>query len=257
MAIADMPRDMFRSRTKSTTITNPEARSSSPEEGSLTAAGSAPVSAMTSRDDVSQVSQGSPARDAEGTRSTDPNRSRSLTTLSQGSESQRSLPDTVSMVTSAETAQTSSSERPQPRASRARMKEAFANRDSSPVGYGIDAAMGASRGVGRIVSTGVKSPMNFCLGLAKGFRNVPKLYNDETIRPVEKVTDIPSGIKIASKEFGLGLYDGISGLVTQPIRGASKDGAAGLVKGFGKGIGGIVTKPAAGKSLAISKATYY
>ena len=99
----------------------------------------------------------------------------------------------------------------------------------------------------RIVTTGVKSPMNFCLGLAKGFRNVPKLYNDETVRPTEKVTGLASGVKVAGKEFGLGLYDGISGLVTQPLKGAEKEGGIGFVKGFGKGVSGIIMKPAAGK----------
>lgn len=90
--------------------------------------------------------------------------------------------------------------------------------------------------------------MNFCLGLAKGFRNAPRLYNDDTVRQPEKVTDLGSGIKVASKEFGYGLFDGISGLVTQPMRAVEKEGPGGFVKGFAKGIGGIVMKPAAGKS---------
>lgn len=89
--------------------------------------------------------------------------------------------------------------------------------------------------------------MNFCLGCAKGFRNIPRLYNDDTVRPIEKVTDLSSGIKVAGREFGYGLFDGISGLVTQPYRGAEKEGAGGLLKGFGKGIGGLLTKPVAGK----------
>ncbi|RDA86396.1 hypothetical protein CP532_6471 [Ophiocordyceps camponoti-leonardi (nom. inval.)] len=117
---------------------------------------------------------------------------------------------------------------------------------SGPRGVSVETAVDAGRGVGRVVSTGVKSPMNFCLGLAKGFRNVPRLYNDDTVRPTEKVTDLSSGIRVASKELGLGLFDGISGLVTQPMRGAEKEGASGLIKGFGKGIGGLITKPAAG-----------
>lgn len=113
---------------------------------------------------------------------------------------------------------------------------------------GADAIIEAGKGVGHIVGMGVRTPMNFTLGLAKGFRNLPRLYNDDTVRPEEKVTDFRSGLKLAGKEFGLGLYDGISGLVTQPLQGAEKEGAAGLVKGFGKGIAGIVTKPAAGKN---------
>lgn len=118
----------------------------------------------------------------------------------------------------------------------------------------MDAALGASletgKGVGRIVEAGVKSPMNFCMGLAKGFRNAPRLYNDETVRKQEKVTGLASGVMLAGKEFGLGLYDGITGLVTQPYKGAEKEGVSGLIKGIGKGIGGIVLKPQAGETLS-------
>ena len=42
------------------------------------------------------------------------------------------------------------------------------------------------------------------------------------------------------------MWDGITGLVTQPIAGAKKEGGAGFVKGFGRGIAGIVVKPGAG-----------
>lgn len=50
------------------------------------------------------------------------------------------------------------------------------------------------------------------------------------------------------QEFGYGFLDGISGLATQPVQGARKEGAVGAIKGFGKGIGGLILKPAAGKS---------
>ncbi|XDG08853.1 hypothetical protein ABKA04_008468 [Annulohypoxylon sp. FPYF3050] len=106
-------------------------------------------------------------------------------------------------------------------------------------------AIGAGKSINNIVATGMKSPMNFCLGLARGFRNAPTLYNDDTVRPAEKVTDFASGLKVAGKEFGFGFFDGITGLVTQPIRGAEKEGAMGALKGFSKGIGGLVLKPAA------------
>jgi hypothetical protein len=110
----------------------------------------------------------------------------------------------------------------------------------------LEGALDASKGVGRIINTGMKSPMNFCMGLARGFRNAPKLYNDETVRPEERVTSFGTGLKVAGKEFGLGFYDGLAGLVTQPLKGAEKEGGIGLLKGFGKGIGGLVLKPAAG-----------
>lgn len=111
----------------------------------------------------------------------------------------------------------------------------------------VEACVQTGKGVGHIVGMGVRTPMNFCLGLAKGFRNLPRLYHDDMVRPMEKVTDFRSGVKVAGKEFGYGVFDGVSGLVTQPLHGAEKEGVAGLVKGFGKGIGGLITKPAAGK----------
>ena len=108
--------------------------------------------------------------------------------------------------------------------------------------FNLETAIGAGRGVQRIVETGLRTPMNVTMGLARGFRNAPRLYNDDTVRREEKVTDFASGLRIAGKEFGLGMFDGISGLVTQPLRGAEKEGAAGLMKGFGKGVGGLVLK---------------
>ncbi|KAK4503548.1 hypothetical protein PRZ48_004463 [Zasmidium cellare] len=102
-----------------------------------------------------------------------------------------------------------------------------------------------AKGVHRIVGAGLKSPMDFSMGLAKGFHNAPKLYGDESVRQSEKVSDFKSGIMAATKEFGLGFYDGITGLVTQPMKGAMKEGGAGFVKGIGKGIGGLVLKPGA------------
>ncbi|KAH7034736.1 uncharacterized protein B0I36DRAFT_372610 [Microdochium trichocladiopsis] len=109
----------------------------------------------------------------------------------------------------------------------------------------LEKAFDAAKGINNIVATGMKSPMNFCMGLARGFRNAPRLYNDDTIRPTEKVTSFSSGLKVAGKEFGFGLFDGISGLVTQPMRGAAKEGGVGAMKGIGKGIGGLVFKSGA------------
>ena len=67
----------------------------------------------------------------------------------------------------------------------------------------IDNAIGAGKGIQRIVAAGMKSPMDFTLGIARGFHNVPKLYGDDTVRPHEKVTDFQSGLKAAGKVFTL------------------------------------------------------
>jgi hypothetical protein len=48
------------------------------------------------------------------------------------------------------------------------------------------------------------------------------------------------------QELAYGFYDGITGLVTQPVRGAQERGVVGAIAGIGKGVGGLVLKPGAG-----------
>ncbi|KAL2443709.1 Sterol 3-beta-glucosyltransferase UGT80B1 [Exophiala dermatitidis] len=109
----------------------------------------------------------------------------------------------------------------------------------------LETAIDGARAVGKIVSAGMKSPLDFTLSLAKGFHNAPKLYGDDTVRRNEKIVDFQSGLRVAGKEFGYGFYDGITGLVTQPMAGAKKEGAAGFFKGAAKGFGGLILKPGA------------
>lgn len=99
----------------------------------------------------------------------------------------------------------------------------------------MESAVDTGKGLARIVGAGFKSPMDFSLGVAKGFHNVPKLYGAE-VRQVDKVTDLQSGLRTAAKEFGFGLYDGITGIVTDPYKGAKKEGGIGFVKGVGRGV---------------------
>ena len=110
----------------------------------------------------------------------------------------------------------------------------------------MEGAVTGARAIGRIASAGLKSPLDFTMGLAKGFHNAPKLYGDDTVRQSDKVTGIGSGLRAAAKEFHYGFFDGITGLATQPLAGAQKEGAAGFIKGAAKGIGGLILKPAAG-----------
>jgi hypothetical protein len=65
------------------------------------------------------------------------------------------------------------------------------------------------------------------------------------VRPQEHVTDLKSGFIAIGKEFGYGMYDGVTGVVTQPWKGAQKEGTGGFFKGIGKGVGGLVAKPGA------------
>ena len=51
-----------------------------------------------------------------------------------------------------------------------------------------------------------------------------------------------SGLKAAGEEFSYGIYDGFTGLVTQPYRGARDNGPIGFIKGTGMGLTGFVLK---------------
>jgi hypothetical protein len=51
-----------------------------------------------------------------------------------------------------------------------------------------------------------------------------------------------SGLKAASQEFVLGIYDGFSGVIVQPYTGARGNGTVGFVKGIGIGLTGFVLK---------------
>lgn len=239
MSVADFPREIFKGASKG-----------------IKAAGSTPstpsnedLPKSSSKDDLARASTSSSHASASGTTAagapgSDPAASSSSVlapsvTVGSADTSRPSADEPATGVTSPEGASarpsTDSSSRPAPPAR-------SSSRQAALQAFNLETAIGAGKGVQRIVETGLRTPLNVTMGLARGFRNAPRLYNDDTVRREERVTDFASGLKIAGKEFGLGMFDGISGLVTQPLRGAEKEGAAGLMKGFGKGLGGLVLK---------------
>eukprot|EP01094_Clydonella_sp_ATCC50884_P020473 TRINITY_DN4260_c0_g2_i1.p1 TRINITY_DN4260_c0_g2~~TRINITY_DN4260_c0_g2_i1.p1 ORF type:complete len:3475 (-),score=1195.12 TRINITY_DN4260_c0_g2_i1:66-10490(-) len=54
------------------------------------------------------------------------------------------------------------------------------------------------------------------------------------------------GIAHGARDFGMGFVKGITGVVSQPIRGAMEDGGMGFVSGMRKGVTGLVLKPVVG-----------
>ena len=88
----------------------------------------------------------------------------------------------------------------------------------------------------------ITAPMDLTLAFSQGLHNAPKLYGDTTVRVPHRISGIQSGLRAAGEEFTFGIYDGITGLITQPYQGAKKGGAVGFVKGMGRGIGGFVLK---------------
>jgi hypothetical protein len=84
--------------------------------------------------------------------------------------------------------------------------------------------------------------MTFSLALTQGFHNAPRLYGDETVRRPPRVTGFHSGLRAGRDELVYGVMDGVTGIVTQPIRGAKQKGVVGAAKGVGFGLGGFVLK---------------
>lgn len=54
---------------------------------------------------------------------------------------------------------------------------------------------------------------------------------------------VGEGVAMGAKEFGEGLFKGITGIVVQPVKGVQKEGALGFFKGVGRGVTGLVAKP--------------
>ena len=60
-------------------------------------------------------------------------------------------------------------------------------------------AKDSNKGVTGIIGAGLKAPMDITHNMARGFHNLPKMYGDDTVRPLDKVTDVQSGLQAAGK----------------------------------------------------------
>ncbi|KAI8962389.1 glycosyltransferase family 1 protein [Daldinia sp. FL1419] len=97
-------------------------------------------------------------------------------------------------------------------------------------------------GIGKTGRALAHAPVDLSLALAQGFHNAPRLYGDETVRRPIRVTGIRSGLRAAGHEFVYGIYDGFTGLVRLPVRGAKEGGIKGVLAGVGMGLTGFVLK---------------
>lgn len=84
------------------------------------------------------------------------------------------------------------------------------------------------------------------LSAADGLRAVPKLYGEE-VKDQDAIRGWKSGAVAGGKGFVTGFTGGITDLVSQPYKGAAKEGAVGAAKGLGKGMVGFGTKVLYGK----------
>lgn len=120
-------------------------------------------------------------------------------------------------------------------------------------GSGMQFTQGIAKGTSSLVSNTVdgtfdaasKITATFGQGLAKISLDERYQYQRATARR-KQVKNVREGVIQGAKEFSFGMYEGISGVMLEPYRGAIKDGAVGFVKGTVTGILGVPMKPAAG-----------
>ncbi|KAK5664002.1 hypothetical protein OQA88_215 [Cercophora sp. LCS_1] len=98
------------------------------------------------------------------------------------------------------------------------------------------------RGAYKTATALARAPVDLSIALAQGFHNAPRLYGDDTVRRPTRVTGIQSGLRAARHEFAYGIFDGWTGVVRLPYRGARDGGVRGFVTGVGMGITGFVLK---------------
>lgn len=106
----------------------------------------------------------------------------------------------------------------------------------------------ATMGVRRAFASLFWAPLDMHMAVAQGFHNAPRLYGDSTVRKPMRINGMKSGMKAARNEFCFGIYDGVTGIVTQPLNGVRYAQGAGAKfgsfwTGLGKGIGGAALKP--------------
>lgn len=56
----------------------------------------------------------------------------------------------------------------------------------------------AGKGLGRVVTASVKTPMLIMHGITRGFHNLPKTYGEE-VRQFQNVTGLKSGLAVSGK----------------------------------------------------------
>ncbi|KAL3279818.1 hypothetical protein HHI36_017325 [Cryptolaemus montrouzieri] len=62
----------------------------------------------------------------------------------------------------------------------------------------------------------------------------------------KKPTSIQEGFARGGKGLVMGVFDGVTGVVTKPISGAKEEGVGGFFKGLGKGAVGLIARPTSG-----------
>lgn len=109
-------------------------------------------------------------------------------------------------------------------------------------------ALGAMSLLGHTVggAAGAVSRVTGALGKGIATMTMDDEYKKKRQMEKNKPADLKEGLARGGKGLVMGVVGGITGVITKPVEGAKKEGAAGFFKGVGKGIIGVVARPASG-----------
>jgi hypothetical protein len=65
--------------------------------------------------------------------------------------------------------------------------------------FALENITGSRNSAARIVVSGLKFPMDFALHVAKGFHNAPRLYGDNSVRPLRKIDGFKTGLEASGR----------------------------------------------------------
>lgn len=128
----------------------------------------------------------------------------------------------------------------------------------SPAQFGIGIAKGTGsllkNSLGGVLATAEKLVGNVSKLGEK--LSMDKEYQQERERmKLKKAHHVGTGLSYGFKELGTGLFQGVTGLVTQPVKGAKSKGLKGFATGLGKGLVGVVVKPTVGVVDLVTRTT--
>ncbi|KAI1747028.1 hypothetical protein F4782DRAFT_522540 [Xylaria castorea] len=83
-------------------------------------------------------------------------------------------------------------------------------------------------------------------GMSKFYWHIPVLYGDKTAREWPEIIGFRSGCAAGGQSLLYGFYDGITGVIKLPYKGAKGAGLKGFGIGILHGFGGLLFKPLSG-----------
>ncbi|KOS22134.1 Sterol 3-beta-glucosyltransferase UGT80B1 [Escovopsis weberi] len=89
---------------------------------------------------------------------------------------------------------------------------------------------------------GLKAPTAFFYNVANGFHNFPSYgFAGVEVRRRDQITGFESGLSTAGKEFVMGMWTAVTGVVLQPYQTIRNEGGKGTGKGLWRGVKGLVS----------------